>query len=324
MTSDDVVARHVARLIAVFRENRDKQQAHRKSKEILGALASDPSTVGSILRTYLLNSAVLNNRHYPVIGITLEENVHFTLVANCWLPLPDRSSDVSTKSIHHHGTMLLTTATAFGPGYEHWTFTRPIPVGGYTELFRFTVIESGNHGLHHVAFVDSYIAHVPLYPSSLSITLALWSDSTPTDWRAFLKRLPVVRNYTDELRRVSSFFGLGKMLNIKAPHYFDFYPTQDGFKGLKTRKEFVLGPNEDYLHSLFHVLQITQNEHLSPSIRNHIQTDSLTTNTPLIRTLINDLESGRAIESKLSTGHHGIATANFRREEIKRALMVTK
>lgn len=324
MTPDDVVARHVARLTAVFGENRDKHEAHGKSQGILEELAANPTVVRSILREYLSNPTNLNNLHYPVIGIKLEENVHFTLVANCWLPLPDGSSDISTKSIHHHGTMLLTTATAFGPGYEHWTFTRPTPVDDSTELFRFTVIESGNHGLHHVAFVDSYIAHVPLYPSSLSITLALWSDSLPTDWRNFLKRLPVVRDHTEELRRISSFFRLGKMLKIKAPRYFDFYPTKDGFRGLETRKEFALGPNEDYLHSLFHVLQRTQNVQLVSSIQSHIQNNSLATNAPLIRTLIGDLESGRPIESKLSTGHHGIATCNFHREDIKRALMVTK
>ena len=82
----------------------------------------------SVLEKHLHTPGSLNTRHYPVVGIDIELNHLFGLVANCWIPLPNRATDVSTKAIHHHGEMLLSTVTAFGPGYEHWTFEKPVMV----------------------------------------------------------------------------------------------------------------------------------------------------------------------------------------------------
>jgi hypothetical protein len=320
MSRGDIVDRYVGLLTAIFKRARDKHEAHHQSRAILGEMAVDNGVLRAIFTRHVQRGGALNSMHYPVLGIELEHNAHYTLVANCWIPLPGRESDVSTKAIHHHGNMLLTTATGFGPGYEHWTFTKPEIVDPDRELYRMDVVEHGPHPRAHVAFVDAFCAHCPLYPRSLSITFALWSNQFPTTWRDVIKRWPLIRDREASLRRLAATVGLTRALDIKIVEYFDFCPTSDGFRILKERREFPLGPNEDYLQSLFHILQTTGSEDVARLVRDRLASDASVKNPALVFKLLGDLESGRAIESKLSGGHFNVEQANFRRTEIAEAL----
>ena len=167
---------------------------------------------------------------------------------------------MSTKAIHHHGDMLLTTATAFGTGYEHWTFATPCVVDAKREIYELKVLEQAPHPKNHVAFVDAYIAHLPLYPPDLTITYALWSSRFPTTWKDKLKRQPLLQNNSKRLRDLAAKIGLAKQLELKVVEYFDFYPSAEGFRGIKSREEFARTNNEDYLSSLFQIIQETGNE----------------------------------------------------------------
>jgi hypothetical protein len=320
MNDADPLGRYVSTLTAVFKRVRDKREAHRQSRPILGEMSTDAAVVTAILRRHLQRPGTLAWKHYPVLGIAVEHNPYYTLVANCWIPLPGRETDVSTKTIHHHGNMLLTTATSFGPGYEHWTFTRPEVVDPDTELYAMRLIERASHSRSHIAFVDAFIGHCPLYPSSLSITLALWSNQFSTTWRDVVKRLSLVRGHEETLRQLAVRVGLTRALDLKVIEYFDFYPTEVGFKGLKERIEFALGPNEDYLPSLFHVLQQTENEGLAPLVRARLDADGAAQNQGLVRRLLHELERGKPIDSRLSSFHYNLAFANFKRSDIERAL----
>ena len=104
-------------------------------------MSGDRSLLTEVLRKHLNTQGVLSNRNYPVVGLDLVLNPYYGLVANCWIPLPGGETDISTKSIHHHGEMLLTTVTAFGPGYEHWTFERPWVIDAATDLYATQLIE---------------------------------------------------------------------------------------------------------------------------------------------------------------------------------------
>jgi hypothetical protein len=320
MTRTDVVDRHISALTETFKGARDKHEAHYRSRGILGEMAVDAAVVRAVFARHLERQGTLSWKHYPVLSIELAHNAYYTLVANCWIPLPSRQTDVSTKAIHHHGNMLLTTATGFGPGYEHWTFTKPEAVDPERELYRMDVIEQAPHPHAHIAFVDAFIAHCPLYPSSLSITFALWSNQFPTTWRDVVKRLPMAKGHEATLRRIAARVGLTRALDIKIVQYFDFFPTSSGFKGMKERIEFALGPNEDYLQSLFHMLQATGSDELARLVRRRLAADAPVTGEAVVRTLLGDLESGRRIESKLSDGHYDVDYANFRRTEIVEAL----
>jgi hypothetical protein len=109
-------------------------------------------------------------------------------------------------------------------------------------------------------------------------------------------------------------------LELKVVEYFDFYPTSEGFCGIKERREFELGPNEDYLYSLFYILQETGNDNLSMEIEAKLDSGERVENLQLVRKLLADLKAGIKINGKLSSMHYGIHGANFTRDEILQAL----
>ena len=315
--------RPLRELLRIFRSTPDKRRAHDLSSQILKDVAGDPSCLTWALRSKITStSASLCSGNYPVVSLPLDSNPWFDLVLNCWIPLPDCSTDISTKAIHHHGTMLLTTVTAFGPGYHHMTFTHPQMVDPDRELFSMKLIESAPHPEQHLAFVDSYIAHVPLYVPSLTITLALWSSQDPTSWRDHLKRVPLLQKNRERLKQMALNTGLSKQLAIKVVDYFDFYPTEEGFRGMKDRKEFPLGPNEDFLQSFFYVLQRTGNDDLAELIEDSAGRQSIP-NPARFEGLMAQLQSGDPIEGKLSADHFGVSYANFSKSQIEAALTIS-
>ncbi len=315
------VSRYTSELKRIFVSARSKHQAHERSRPVLEDISTDPIFIRAILRRYLADPKVLNAKNYPVIGVNIELSPHYHLVANCWIPLPNHEKNISTKTIHHHGTMLLTTTTVFGPGYEHWLFTQPNELDPVRELYEMEVTDRKLHRRHDVAFVDAFEPHLPFYPAGLTVTLALWSTRNPTTWKDRLKRIPVLKANEATLRCFLRRAGLAKKLELKRAEYFDFYPTDVGFKGMKDRVEFGLGPNEDYLQSLFHVLQETQNDGLGPLVEQHLNSGKISfTNSPKIKRLMQDLKDGRSIEGKLSDCHLGVPHATFKSQDIDRTV----
>jgi len=312
--------RYIDSLKKIFAEAPNKHEANYRSQPVLEEMSNDPTFFTSILEKHLRTAGSLNTRHYPVVGIDIELNHLFGLVANCWIPLPDRATNISTKAIHHHGDMLLSTVTAFGPGYEHWTFKKPELLDADSESYSLRLIDHAPHPLNHVAFVDSYVAHLPFYPAGLTITYALWSSKFQANWKDRLKRLPLLQKNSARLKELASRAGMAKQLDLKVVEYFDFYPTAAGFRGIRERKEFERGPNTDYLYSLFHVIQETGNDSLVPIIRQQLDASRELENPELLRDLIRCLETGKTIEGRLSATHYGIERANFTREELEAAL----
>jgi hypothetical protein len=311
---------YIESLKQIFATAPNKHEANYRSQAVLEDMSCDPGFFTGVLEKHLQTAGSLNTKHYPVVGIDIELNHLFGLVANCWIPLPDRATDVSTKAIHHHGDMLLSTVTAFGPGYEHWTFEKPVVVDPETESYSMTLIDHVPHPLHHVAFVDSYVAHLPFYPQGMTITFALWSNKFPSTWKDRLKRVPLVQKNSNLLKKVARSAGMTKQLDLKVVEYFDFYPTPGGFRGIKERKEFERGPNADYLPSLFQVIQETGNEQMVPLLKQQLGSGQPLENPDLLKDLIGKLESGQTIEGRLSSTHYGIEHANFSKHDLAVAL----
>jgi hypothetical protein len=311
---------HLTALRKVFAQVKDKHRAHQQAAPILQDMAATPATFTAILQNHFKTDAALSRQHYPVVSLDIETNKYFGLVANCWIPLPDADTDMSTKAIHHHGSMLLTTVTAFGPGYVHWMFSAPQAVDRESDLYAMRLLERTPHPMGHAAFVDANIGHVPFFPPSLTITLALWSSREPASWKDSLKRVPALHKHSMALRELASSLGLARMLDLNIATYFDFFPDASGFRGMKEREEFSRGPTEDYLYSLFHIVQKTGNESLVPDIRARANANPLPAQAKLVSRLLSDLQSGRPIEGRLSAGHYGVPFANFRAMAIERAL----
>jgi hypothetical protein len=314
------IRKYVDALDRIFRSTRDKHAANERSRAVLEEMSGDAAFLTEVLERHLRKPRVLDARHYPVVALEIEVNPAYTLVANCWIPLPGHESNVSTKSIHHHGDMLLSTVTSFGPGYEHWTFTKPELVDPDAELYEMRLLDRAPHPRNHVAFVDAWIAHLPFYPAGTSITYALWTSRFPVTWKDHVKRVPLLQKNSAALRSLAAKAGLAQQLELKVIEYFDFYPTADGFRGIRERTEFERGPNEDYLYSLFHIIQATGNEGLATLIEEQLRAARPPENHELVARLADDLRSGHPIEGRLSPTHYGIACANFTLDEVAGAL----
>jgi hypothetical protein len=312
------LAKYTREIEKAFKATDNKRAALARTVPILQDMSGEPRVLSEILKKHVLTPGALSKKHYPVVGIDVLTTPSFGLVANCWIPLPNHETDLSTKSIHHHGDMLLNTVTAFGPGYEHWIFTRPELVDRDQELFAMQVLERAPHPLHHVGFVDSYLPHVPFYPSALTITVALWSSQRSVTWKDRMKRWEVFKGRERTLREIAVKVGLRHALDLKVVEYFDYYPADQAFKGIRQRTEFSLGPNSDYLHSLFHIVQRTGNEALAPVIS--LQMEPSLPDYQTAVDLLGKLKRGVPIEGRLSDSHYGIPNANFTGAQIERAL----
>lgn len=302
----------------IFFRGRDRRDAHRASIPLLTELSADAGFLSDCLERYVTTVGALNTRHYPVLAVPVGRTENFELVANCWIPLPGGETNLSTKSIHHHGEMLLTTVTAFGPGYEHWLFSAPRQVDN--DLFDTQLLDRAPHVPHKPAFVDARVAHVPFYPRSLSITFALWSHSQRANWVDALKQWRLIQRYRDSLKVVARQLGLTSALKINPMEYLDFFPVQGKLKVIKERIEFRLGPNENFLHSLFHVIQQTGNARLGRVVLGELGRQRDLENRPLIERLVQRLERDQAIDGRLSEGHYDLPFANFTREAVERVV----
>jgi hypothetical protein len=309
----DRIRSAVEDLTRIFRAFPDKRTAHERCRSILAQLGGDRGFLSEVLRRHVSRPDVLNTTNYPVVAMEIETNPYFVLVANAWIPLPDARTDLSTKAIHHHGSMLLSTVNAFGPGYEHWLFSPPEPADG--GLFRMKTVEIRRHAPREVLFVDARVPHLPVYPSSLTVTLALWSSEHPVSWKDRVKRIKILKQNERRLRTLARRLRLTGALELKVVEDFDFFPTATGFKKIAERLEFDRGPNADYLHSLFHVIQQTGNDALAPIIEEQSARDRAT-----VGTLLSALKSGRQIEGRLSEGHFTVPYANFTTDDIRRTL----
>jgi hypothetical protein len=314
-----VVDEVVKELTDVFRTASHKRGAHADARPVLEQVSRTPAFLSEALEAYVPTTEALNRSNYPVIAVPIASNPYFELVLNCWIPLPNRATHISTKAIHHHGTMLLSTATIFGPGYEHWLFTRPRPVDTQGTRYRMQLLEAAKHPLHHVAFVDAWVAHVPIYPSDASITLALWSDSSPTTWKDYVKRIPALKRRDRVLRKLVVRAGLGNALAVKVVDTHDFYPSPTGFVPMKQREEFPLGSNEDHLQSLFCIVQRTGNEQIARNLLGRVDQLALKNPATVVR-LAGQVTSGTPVEGRLSAGHYDLPHANFTADSIRESL----
>jgi len=311
---------YIGELTRVFESAPSKHEAHRRSRPVLEDIAGDKGFIAAVLRRYLSTPLSLNSLNYPVVGIDIELNIYFHLLVNCWIPLPDRATDISTKAVHHHGNMLLTTVGLFGPGYEHWLFTKPVARDPERGLYDMNVVERKRHSVGHLAFVDAWTPHLPFYPEKLSLTLCLWSSQNQTAWSDRLKRVPFFKARRALFRDIARRLGLARSLDLKLVRDFDYTPSEGCFKRMQDRIEFPRGPNEDHLHSVFHILQETRNEDLACVVESEMDRRRDARDSALVRRLIEDLHAGRPIEGRLSEGHTTLPYANFTVRELERVL----
>ena len=319
--------RYLSEISDIFSSSISRREAHLHAAPIILLMTKDVNVLRDVIRANLEIPEFLNRGNYPCPSMQIIRTPHFEFVANCWISLPNGASDISTKSLHHHGEMLLTTGTAFGPGYEHWQLEICDRVNEEEALYKMKLIESAVHGLNNVSFVDRQVVHVPLYPESLTITYALWSKAQSTSLFDRVKATSFVSKYRNGIKKVLRQAGMNKALNSRYPEYLDFYPVEGGFKGIRHRSEveFQLGPVVDHLQSIFHVIQKTGYEDMIDSIQTAISTRNTLAadDKRYALQLLDKLREGVPIEGKLTEKlHFGFPRANFTRRQIQESLLM--
>jgi hypothetical protein len=233
----------------------DRYAAHKEASKHLIELAKDSQFLFSIVKQNLSNPEYLKRvRHYPTLSMDIFQNENFQLVANIWLPLPDKNTDLSFQSIHHHGNLLLSTVSAFGPGYDSIVFKPNFSIDPITEVTTMEIEKIYHNDLHRLEFVDHYTPHVVFYPTALSVTYALWSTDK-VSLKEKYKNNELIQMFKKPLRRFLEATGLNKKVGVNTVNYFDFYIENNQVKALKNRLGYEKSTNENFIQNIFYFIQ---------------------------------------------------------------------
>ncbi len=314
---DGVLARYVRALDVAFRAP-NKHLAQEQARNVLLDMAADERALRATVARHLSQTESLNTKNFPSLGFEISTTPHYALVANAFFPHPRADTDVTCNSVHHHGEMLLTTVTAFGSGYEHWRFTTPEVLDPQRHLFRIALVDRELHKRGHASFVDAYMPHAVMFPRSLTLTYALWSSRRRVRWTDHVKRWRLFRGREKALRAVAVRLGLRRALDLKVARYFDYYPVDGGFCGMRERQQFERGSNEDYLQNLFFIMQQTQCDDLAVDIERHLGSGRVM-NVLAVRRFLEKLRRGEPMAPRFSDRiHMDIPHMNFKSDAILR------
>ena len=123
-------------------EGRDlKIDAHKSSHELLKLASHNKNILSEILHFSASKSGFLSGKNPPTIGLEVFRDKNFQLIANFWIPLPRNIEHQSVSYLHHHGSLILSTVTAFGPGYYHWLMKPQKIISTEKELFQIEMID---------------------------------------------------------------------------------------------------------------------------------------------------------------------------------------
>src|ERR1700731_573097 len=110
---------------AVFKETPERYAAHERCKPILEEMAVSKEFLFDIIRENLSDAKFLARRRtYPTLSLNIVDSSDFTFVVNVFPSLPDKRTNISFQSIHPHGSLLLSTVGAMGPGYQSMIFKK--------------------------------------------------------------------------------------------------------------------------------------------------------------------------------------------------------
>jgi len=310
----------------IFWTHSDPYRAHDEARGVLSELSGNPEFFYGVLYQHFLEAETFNHpRKNPVLEFVIEDNERYTLIANCWIPRDDRDTQLSHQSIHHHGSLLLTTTTIYGGGYETWNFAKPEPIPGPAQLFQMSVSYAGRHQIGNVLFVDSLIPHIVFYPEQLCLTLGLWSQKTAANWKTRVKKNSLLQRFKRPLKATLQYLHLAPAFKLNVVAWFDYYPTEGGFKSLKRRVMYPMGTNENYLRNMFHVVQQTGNADLAEVIEHTLsQNKESISNSNLVGRYLSDLREGIPIEAEFEERHKFLRYANLKKEEVQAALFQGK
>lgn len=296
----------------------DRIKAHEQAGVILQEMAADSGVLHDIICQGVEAPDFFKlKRINPVIAFKVGEDRAYHLIAHLWLPLDNGASDLTHQSVHHHGSLLLSSVSAWGPGYESVLFKPGFRVvsdqgedAGLTEM-QIDKIYKNPKG--HLEFLGPRTPHVVFFPSSFTVTYALWSDERERS-SSWLKRLPGVQKYKKFIKSHLQRAGLASQLGLNVVENLDFFPSNGRLIRMKERVNYPAGSSENFYQNLFHSLQEMNFDRVDVIARrmaSHPDAES-TPAYPWFRCW----ERGDEIPRKMEEIHLGISKIQFTKREL--------
>jgi hypothetical protein len=302
-------------IVKIFSEGDDMYENHRKIIPLLHEMAADKNILFDIIRYNLGQPDFFKNtRTYSTFTLNILETNDITFVVNIFPALPDRKTNVSFQSVHHHGNLLLSTVAAFGPGYKAITFKKGFEIDKTTGTTKMSLEKIYQNTLHNFDFIDVQTPHIVFYPESISATYALWSKDTKKVTGNALKKIPVVTKFKKQLRTIIKTFRLQKLAGITNVEYYDFYPDNGKLIAMKERIHYnsTEGTNQNFIQNIFHFVQQTRFDDLE-----FLKTLSAKSSTPpFAKQCIEDILAGKKIEDEFIDAFLNVPKVNLLFEEI--------
>jgi len=246
---------YIEKLQSIFREN-NYREAHKKAKDVMLEMAKNQNVLFDIIRQNLSTPAFFSQKRInPVIAFEITKNKDFSITAHCWMPLPDRATDRTHQSVHHHGRLLLTSVSPIGEGYESVIFKKGYTLDKEAGLAKMAIEKIYKNPQHNIEFIDSHTPHVVFYPKDFSITYAMWSYDKKDGAIASLRQSKFIQSNKKTITKLLQRLGLSKKVGVNVVEYFDFYPKDQQLHAMQERVMYPVGSNENFVHNVFYILQ---------------------------------------------------------------------
>ncbi len=301
------ILQNIANLL-IRSENR--YQAHSKMKSQFERLCKDKTFIFDALKDCISKSSFWENPDNLVFPLYLSGDIIISI--NLFVPIRDKSKNITQDNIHHHGWRLLTTGVISGKGYETITFEKNSHLNKKNNHICLTIKDDYTHVSGPSKFIDSRTPHVVFHPKETCATLACWSADKPMinqSIKRYLTSFPKLRKILVRFlhkTKISKFLGLNPIEGLY------FHP--EGGKIIETQnysKPFD-GDTKEIIHCYFKFFeQIGFNkENYFLSCKQYFDETSLS--------LYNDLIAGKKITDL------GIWGNPLRRFSKKQILMTLK
>jgi hypothetical protein len=305
--------------LAQIRQNftlADKYLAHERSQPIAREIGTGTDYIFEIVtRNLLVPGFFEQTRINPVLRLVIADEAGFSFMFHGWMPLPNRDTDTTHQSIHHHGNLLLSTYSAFGPGYESIVFEKGYTINPDTRETDMKVSKMYKNKLGMMEFIDADTPHVVFYPPQFSVTLPLWSMNSERKIDT-LKKIPFLNSIKKPIANALRTIGLSKSLGLNAVESLDFYPQNGRVYSLKERVMYGKGTQANHVQNIFHMLQLL-------GYRNEAVIHSATANLPpetekIVRPWANAFLNNQTIADAFEPEHLNVQHVNFSRKELQK------
>lgn len=313
----DRLNHYTTEIASIFRTEKDRYQAHKLAVPVLKAMGAEREVLFDVFRKSLSDDEFIAKvRHYPTLAFEIYQDKNVGISGNCFMPVPDRRTDLSVVSIHHHGKLLLTTVAAFGPGYHSLLFKRGFSINRDSLITKMEIQKDYQFTEGSIEFVDSDQPHVVFFPEGPSITFAMWSYLDTNSATQLLKNTFIVKKFKEPIRKTLKALGLVDKAGINVVEYLDFYPENGRIKALKNRISFGSGDNENFLINVFYVLQTAGFNDWDFLNRLKAKHPS----NQVLHNLIGKLQNNIPIPDEFYDFHKNVPFVNFSKQEIIEAV----